>query len=80
MTYLYILCFALTFSIFTQSVTFLNRKPFNCVFCLSFWVTLITESVSTNELLIPIGIASTMALLGSIFEKVFNKIILSLMK
>lgn len=52
----------------------LNRKPFTCGMCLSFWTAYITSLVSGYKLFEIIGIAFTAALTAVIIKSVDDRL------
>jgi hypothetical protein len=75
MIYIKIIAVALLVSQLSQGVSLLKRKPFTCSLCLAFWITLFTELYLTNHLISSFGMACVLALLTSLTDFIYVRLI-----
>jgi hypothetical protein len=75
MTYIKIIAFAMIFSQFAQGTKFFKRKPFTCVLCMTFWVSLLVNLNNTWNIFEAVGTASIMGLTASLIEFIYVRII-----
>jgi hypothetical protein len=63
------------FSQFAQGTKFFKRKPFTCVLCMTFWVSLLVNLNNTWNIFEAVGTASIMGLTASLIEFIYVRII-----